>query len=155
MRDLHHLTGVGLASVESVGAAALAAAAGATFNAAFTLDAPHDYRFSGTGTVGGFAFLTGYDPNFGFTGYYFTHFFDGSGVFENSRRLGTGTYLLEVATGAGSSSWPSTTRVSSSYDFTFDLQASPTPEPGSMLLVGSGLVGLAGVVGRRIRANRP
>jgi hypothetical protein len=73
--------------------------------------------------------------------------------FEQSGRLQPGSYLFEVVTAAGANSWEPMTRVSSSYDFTFDLTASPVPEPGSMLLLGSGPVAL--VVRRRIRANRP
>jgi hypothetical protein len=154
MSDLHHLTGVASASVASSGAADLFAAAGANFVSIFTLDAVHDYRFSGTGTGQAFGFLIGYVPNVGQTGGpYFSRSLSGLGGFEQSGRLQTGTYLFEVATGVGANSWEPMTRVSSSYDFTFDLTASPVPEPGSMLLLGSGLIGL--VVRRRIRANRP
>jgi hypothetical protein len=144
---LNHMSGVGSASVESSSAADFFAAAGASFVAAFRLDAPHDYRFSGTGTGPGAAVLTSYS-GIGVGQRYFLHFFDGS-RFENSRFLDTGSYLLEVAIGTGANSWSPGDRLSSSYGFTFDLQEAVLPEPGSILLLGSGLVAL--VVRRRIR----
>jgi hypothetical protein len=62
--------------------------------------------------------------------------------FDSSRLLDTGTYLFEVETGVGANLWSPGDHLISSFEFNFDLQPAATPEPTSMLLVGSGLIGL-------------
>jgi hypothetical protein len=143
--NLHHLTGSGVASLESVGNADLFAAASSLFVVGFTIDALHDYSFRGTWT-GDKTSAAILKTNTGET--FFDHV-NGPGSFESSGRLPSGAYSLEVASAVTGSSFSPGTRLSSAFDFAFDLQASPTPEPASIFLLGSGLTALAVAIRRR------
>lgn len=154
--DLHHLTGSGVASLESAGSAQGFAEASTGFVVGFTIDVPHDYSFrgswTGSGDKGGTAILSLVHPLS--VDRFFNHLVNAPGVFESSRRLPSGTYTFEVTSNVtGNSFSPTTTRLNSSFDFSFDLQAAPTPEPASIFLFGSGLFALATRVHRRRRPH--
>ncbi|OLB61951.1 MAG: hypothetical protein AUI11_07565 [Acidobacteria bacterium 13_2_20CM_2_66_4] len=156
--DLHHLTGTGVASLESVGTANFFAAASSAFVVGFTIDELHDYSFRGSwtgrGDKMGTARLILAEP--GTLGHrFFDNVVNGPGMFESSRRLPSGTYSFEVTTNVIGTSFSPTTRLGNSFDFSFDLQPAQTPEPASIFLLGSGLVALAGGIRRRSRTNCP
>jgi len=157
--DLHHLTGTGVAALESVGTANFFAAASSAFVVGFTIDAPHNYSFrgswNGSGDKMGTARLTLVEPGALVGDRFFNHLVNGPGVFESSRRLPSGTYSFEVTTNVVGSSFSPAMRLGTSFDFAFDLQAAPTPEPASIFLLGSGLVVVAGRIRRRSRTNWP
>ena len=146
--DLEHLTGSGVASLTSAGNANLFSSASSSFVVGFTIAAPHDYSFrgswTGSGDKMGAAILK---TNTGDA--FFDALINGPSAFERSGRLPSGAYSFEVLSDVVGTSFSPATRLGSSFEFAFDLQASPTPEPASIFLLGSGLAALAAGIRRR------
>lgn len=146
--DLQHLTGSGVASLTSAGNAHLFSNASSSFVIGFTIAAPHDYSFrgswTGSGDKMGAAILK---TNTGDA--FFDVVINGPSAFERSGRLPSGAYSFEVLSDVVGTSFSPATTLGSSFEFAFDLQASPTPEPASIFLLASGLAALAAGVRRR------
>lgn len=152
--DLHGLSGTGRTSSVSVGPLGDSAAS-AIFDLSFELDARHAYDFEAAfEALGAGSWQTHLrqSPGEPDQSLLFS-FISNTGPQLQVRRRGSldpGRYLLTVRSdAAGNTIFGGRPSGESTFTFAFDM--TPVPEPGSLLLVGSGALGLLARVRRRTR----
>ena len=176
--DLRHMSGSGVAAANTFGARfAEAPLSDALFTVVFQLASPQ--LFSLTGAYAPIAHTSGesgittanalaqfglgiYDPDTGVAdGVIFNDVFSShssaAGVYGNSGLLQPGYYYVLVRGFAIGSEGVGTALAQTAFSFQFDLSdtdMAPTPEPATLALLGSGLVGLIGAHRRRRRTGK-
>jgi hypothetical protein len=172
LSDLHHLSGVGaITATATVPFGALRSSqSGVTaleqFFVSFQLDTPHDVDFSvqftGTEARNEDGLFSSVPTFFAVVALevpenrvIFSH--EGFGQFREKASLAPGRYFATVEMiGTASNTLADTVlRAHSESSFTVDLNPTPTPEPASLVLLGSGVLGLLATSRRGLGGNTP